>query len=150
VPVKRRIPKNRRGFPPLIQALIAGADILHTEENRSALDGILFFDDPDVPAAAHERARTLLATWRREARWQHQLAVGLPPAILGLLLNRPIERNEENRLALVNATYPDYYPGLTDKQIARADSLVTNWCQKGWVDYGGVLLPPPPGAVVLE
>jgi hypothetical protein len=137
-----------RSDDDLLALLLAGKGIERTEETREALVALVYFDDPpNVPAAAKERAGELLLAWRREARWEQRVADGLPLPILCLLEDKPIERTEANWEILVMAARFDKYPGLTEKQLARAVALVENWCQ--WVDPAG-LLPVPRGATVLR
>ena len=148
MPMKRRTPKQRRGYSDVIEALIDGERIDETEENRDALIALQFFREPaGVPAEAKARAAELTREWCRKDRWDRQLAKGLPLVIQSLLDDEPIPRTEDNRRELVLVRF-DWYPGLTSKQRARADALVKNWSQ--WTKLGGALVPPPPGAKVLK
>jgi hypothetical protein len=148
MPRKRRTSKERHTYPDLIKMLINGEEIDPSEEAKQAFLVLEFFDDPPgVPADARARARKMTDEWHRKDRWARQLRDGLPLTIQSLMDGEPIPRTEENRRILVGVRF-DEYPGLTQKQRARADALVKNWSQ--WIKLGGALVPPPPGAVVLK
>jgi len=65
MPVKRRRDKRKLIYPPVIEALIAGETIEPTDENRSAILGVVYFNEfPELPKSAQDRARAFLLDCR--------------------------------------------------------------------------------------
>jgi hypothetical protein len=64
MPVKRRAPKSRTGYPPLIEQLLNGEEIEHTEEVHQELIAVAYFGWAEgIPAAALKRAAEVIAKW---------------------------------------------------------------------------------------
>ena len=69
MPVKRRLPKAKPAYTPLVQRLLDGDEIEYSEAvNREVLDVYYFAWAEGVPSEAIRRAGEVIHEWEAERR----------------------------------------------------------------------------------